>query len=147
MEQMKQQDLAKDVYQILKAVYEQSPWTYDQIFADMERIDTDYFFVYDQKTVVGFIALQQLIGEREITNLAVNPSYQRKGLGKMLLSYLDGIEEPIFLEVRASNSRAIMLYEQKGFKSVGKRKDYYRHPVEDALLMKRDGEIILKNDR
>lgn len=147
MEQMKQQDLAKDVYQILKAVYGKSPWTYDQIFTDMERMDTDYFFAYDQKTVVGFIAVQQLIGEREITNLAVNPRYQRKGLGKMLLSYLDGIEEPIFLEVRASNSRAIMLYEQKGFKTVGKRKDYYRHPVEDALLMKRDGEIILKNDR
>lgn len=128
---------ARAVFEVLTDVYDSSPWTYEQVLADMAKPDTDYFFVYDDKAIVGFLALQQLVGECELTNIAIKKAYQKKGYGKLLLEKLDDVPCPIFLEVRASNSRAKNLYQKAGFEVIGKRLNYYHNPVEDAIIMKR----------
>lgn len=127
---------ATAVYDILADVYEVSPWTREQILADMQQDSVDYFFVEKDEETVGFLAIQQLIGEVEITNIAVKKAYQGCGLGSQLLAYLTQINFPIFLEVRASNTSAQALYQKFGFEVIGERKRYYHNPIENAIIMK-----------
>lgn len=128
------------VYQILSDAHKVSPWTQEQIENDLRSKDVDYFFAYDQEKIIGFLSLQQLVGELEITNIAVLKTYQGKGVGSHLLTHLVDYNLPIFLEVRESNLAAQALYQKYDFKVVGNRRDYYRNPTEGALLMKREGE-------
>lgn len=127
------------VYDILSDVYDKSPWTKEQILSDMQQDNVDYFFVEVDKTAIGFLVIQQLVGELEITNIAVKKAHQGEGWGSQLLAHLDHVDFPIFLEVRASNTLAQALYQKFGFEVIGKRQRYYHEPVEDAIIMKREG--------
>lgn len=127
------------VYDILSDVYDKSPWTQEQILSDMQQDNVDYFFVEVDKTAIGFLVIQQLVGELEITNIAVKKARQGEGWGSQLLAHLDHVDFPIFLEVRASNTSAQALYQKFGFEVIGKRQRYYHEPVEDAIIMKREG--------
>ncbi|MGT2771879.1 ribosomal protein S18-alanine N-acetyltransferase [Streptococcus marimammalium] len=126
------------IYAILEEIYTESPWSKRQIQADLEKENTDYFFVYHQKEVVGFLAIEYLYGELEITNIAVKNAFQNKGFGAALLQQLVNKPEAIFLEVRTSNHKAQAFYQKNGFQVVGKRKNYYQNPIEDAVIMKRE---------
>ncbi|EJN94441.1 ribosomal-protein-alanine acetyltransferase [Streptococcus ratti FA-1 = DSM 20564] len=139
MKDEKNQEIAVTLFSILKDVYDIAPWSKEQILADINRPEADYFFAYDDKEIVGFLSIQHLVGEIELTNLAVKKAYQGQGLGSQLLEMLTRDELPIFLEVRASNQTAQALYQKFGFQIVAKRKDYYHNPKEDAILMKREG--------
>lgn len=127
------------VYEILSDVYPVSPWSEKQILSDMQQDNVDYFFVKKDEKIVGFLAISQLAGELEITNIAIKKAYQGHGLGSQLLANLDHVDFPIFLEVRASNTSAQVLYQKFGFKVIGERKRYYHNPIEDAIIMKREG--------
>lgn len=129
------------VYEILSDVYPVSPWSEKQILSDMQQDNVDYFFVKKDEKIVGFLAISQLAGELEITNIAIKKDYQGHGLGSQLLADLDLVDFPIFLEVRASNTPAQALYKKCGFGIIGKRKQYYHEPVEDAIIMKREGKL------
>jgi ribosomal-protein-alanine N-acetyltransferase len=79
-------------------------------------------------------------------NVAVHPDFRRRGIAEALVNRL--VEElkaidshSLTLEVRASNVPAISLYEKLGFSEVGRRKNYYRNPREDALIMRKEWEI------
>ena len=134
-----QRDKVQEVFDLLTDVYGESPWTFEQIETDLAQGNTDYFFDYQNGQLVGFLAIQNLVGELEITNIAVRKSHQGRGVAKRLMTNLEQRLETIFLEVRASNAVAQALYESHGFEVVGRRKDYYRQPVEDAILMQRVG--------
>ena len=129
------QEQAQLIYQILSDVYDKSPWTIEQVVA----LDTtEYFYVYNQEEVVGFLALQNLVGELEVTNIAILKAYQGRGYASQLMKHLEERSEPIFLEVRASNQVAQALYRKFGFESLGIRKNYYHEPQEDAVIMRRE---------
>ncbi len=113
-------------------------WTIEQVVADLALDTTEYFYVYDQEEVVGFLALQNLVGELEVTNIAVLKAYQGRGYASQLMKYLEERSEPIFLEVRDSNQVAQALYRKFGFDSLGIRKNYYHEPQEDAVIMRRE---------
>ncbi|MFC3931310.1 ribosomal protein S18-alanine N-acetyltransferase [Streptococcus dentapri] len=132
------EEKAGAVLAILTDVYDQSPWSREQILEDMRQEHTDYFFVSEHQQVLGFLSLQHLVGELELTNIAVLKSHQEQGIGARLMSHLDTVDLPIFLEVRASNQAAQTLYEKFGFSTIGKRSNYYHDPTEDALIMKRE---------
>jgi ribosomal-protein-alanine N-acetyltransferase len=91
--------------------------------------------------VIGYAVLWCIMDQGELANMAITPAFRGRGLGRLLLSrVLDtarerGIEA-VFLEVRVSNERASRLYEQFGFVDVGKRRDYYDSPREDARVMR-----------
>ena len=79
--------------------------------------------------------------EAELANIAVVQAHRGRGLGDVLLAWLlqvaaDRGAHSIFLEVRASNTAAQRLYEKQGFTRISVRKAYYRHPTEDAVVMK-----------
>ena len=75
-------------------------------------------------------------------NVAVHPDYRRRGIAeKLIMALVQALKERkshwLMLEVRASNEPAIKLYEKLGFSEVGRRKNYYDSPKEDAILMTR----------
>jgi ribosomal-protein-alanine N-acetyltransferase len=88
--------------------------------------------------VAGFIVTREVApGEREILNLAVDPAERRTGIARGLLrDALARAKGAWFLEVRASNSAAIRLYESAGFHCAGRRPKYYYEPSEDAIVMR-----------
>lgn len=93
--------------------------------------------------VLGFLASRRAGDEIEILNLAVLPQFRRQGLGRQLVeaALLEARErgaKSAHLEVRSSNQQAIGFYSVCGFRASGQRKRYYRDPVEDAVLMKRN---------
>ena len=99
----------------------------------------------DQGRVVGYAGLQAVLDEGYITNVAVRPDCRRQGIaGKLLQVFLDFAEGNklafLSLEVRASNYPAIALYGSRGFRGVGRRKNYYEHPREDAIIMTKEFE-------
>ena len=131
---------AEEIFALLSDVYGVSPWNLEQIEADLKQANTEYFYLYDDQILIGFLALQDLVGELEITQLAVKKAYQGQGLANQLMGFLADRPEGIFLEVRASNQVAKALYEKHGFQPVGQRKNYYQNPIEDAILMAREGK-------
>ena len=93
--------------------------------------------------VLGYICAECRFGEGHILNVAVHPAHRRRGLARFMLSaVLDEMRKrdckTVYLEVRVSNTAAIRLYEEAGFRQTGKRKLYYVRPFEDAVLMQFD---------
>lgn len=131
---------AEEILALLSDVYGVSPWNLEQIEADVKQANTEYFYLYEAQALIGFLAIQDLAGELEITQLAVKKAYQGQGWANQLMEFLVDRPERIFLEVRASNQVARALYEKHGFLPVGQRKNYYQNPVEDAILMAREGK-------
>jgi ribosomal-protein-alanine N-acetyltransferase len=89
---------------------------------------------------IGFLVAQNCGPEWELENIAVLPDCRRRGVGlglmAALLAQARGLRaERILLEVRESNEAAIRLYEVSGFEMLARRRDYYRNPPEDALIM------------
>ena len=97
----------------------------------------------DEDHVAGYAGLLVVLDEGYITNVAVRPECRRNGIAQKLLQvFLDFAQAHklafLTLEVRASNYGAIALYGSRGFRSVGRRKNYYEHPKEDAIIMTKE---------
>ncbi len=133
-----QENLAESILAVMQSVYEQSPWTLEQIASSMASQDEDYYLAYEGQELVGFLAVQTVLDEMEILQIAVRADFQRLGIASQLMAAVMDWEGDIFLEVRESNRAAQALYTRQHFTKIGKRKDYYRQPVEDAVMMKRE---------
>jgi len=93
--------------------------------------------------IMGYVVALDAADEGEILNLAVAPAGRRNGLGRALVQHILGAltargVRQVYLEVRESNAPARALYAAQGFKEVGRRKEYYRRPVEDAIVLRLD---------
>lgn len=116
------------------------PWTKEQL-ADSLPDDMHVFIVAkDEAGVIGYVGMTTVLDEGYIANVAVAPAQRRRGIGDALLDELERRAEQrelsfMTLEVRKSNAPAIALYEKHGFSPVGERKNYYRYPTENAILM------------
>ena len=117
------------------------PWSEASIAYELQSPISLWLAARDGDRVVGYIGSQSVPPESDVMNLAVHPEYRRRGLGTALLNTLEqrlvlrGVTV-LALEVRRSNADAIALYEKHGFTLAGVRKNYYRTPKEDALILK-----------
>ena len=132
-----QPDLAQAIYAVMADVYPVSPWTLEQIQADLSQDQTWYALAYDGTEVIGFLAVQENLFEAEVLQIAVLPSYQGQKIATALFDFLPADKE-IFLEVRESNRPALLFYKKEKFEEIARRKAYYHAPVEDAIVMKRE---------
>jgi ribosomal-protein-alanine N-acetyltransferase len=125
------------------------PWTKEMFENELARRDLSEALVArlpDAGTpppIVGYICGWVVGEELHINNIAVNPRWRRRGFAAALLTAaLDRGRmrgaRCAFLEVRASNVGAQALYRRYGFEPAGIRRGYYSHPVEDAVIMRRD---------
>lgn len=90
--------------------------------------------------IVGYCGLWTVLGEGNITNMAVHKDYRQCGIGTALMEAMELLGKKMdvsifFLEVRAGNIAAQKLYEKMGYREIGRRKNFYEKPVEDALVM------------
>ena len=132
-----QPDLAQAIYTVMTDVYPVSPWTLEQIQADLSQDQTWYALAYDGEEVIGFLAIQENLFEAEVLQIAVKKAYQGQGIASALFEILPTDKE-IFLEVRKSNQRAQVFYKKEKMAVIAERKSYYHNPVEDAIIMKRE---------
>ena len=120
------------------------PWSRNMLAEELDNLLSAFLVALDNSgAVVGYAGLQVVLDEGYITNVAVRPDCRRQGIaGKLLQVFLDFAQGNklafLTLEVRASNYDAIALYGSRGFRSVGRRKNYYEHPKEDAIIMTRN---------
>lgn len=125
----------------LEAVCFSEPWSE----RSLELLLTDSavgFAAVREGTVLGYGGMLCVVGEGQITNVAVDPACRRMGIGEAILEALLARAkhcdaEQVSLEVRVSNTAAVALYQKHGFEVAGVRKDFYRRPTEDALVMLR----------
>ena len=130
-------DLAPQLVEILDDVYGQSPWTLEQVLADIGQPQHWYALAYSGEALVGFLAMQENLYELEVVQIAVRKEWQGRGIAGQLLETVPQ-EKEVFLEVREGNTPARTLYQKQGFKEIGCRKGYYHAPTEDAIMMKRE---------
>ena len=95
----------------------------------------------DSRQILGYTCFWILLPEVHLLTLAISPQLRNQGLGSYLLHWvLETAKKEkasvTFLEVRSSNNAAIHLYQNHGFQELSRRKGYYTHPREDALILK-----------
>ena len=119
------------------------PWTREQLQSGFHDENNEFLVAASAEGIVlGYIGMMTVLDEGYISNVAVAPDMRRQGIGRRLVKEMLLRAEQrklsfVTLEVRAHNESAIQLYGGEGFLPVGKRKDYYERPKEDALLMTR----------
>ena len=121
------------------------PWSRRMLAEELENQCAAFLVAEDGQTgaVMGYAGLLVVADEGYITNVAVFPEYRRQGVAaKILEIYLNFAQANqlafLTLEVRPSNEAAIALYQRHGFEEVGRRKNYYDLPKEDALILRKE---------
>lgn len=117
------------------------PWSRGN-FSDSLLSGYSAWVLLDGTTIIGYALMMMVLDEAHLLNLSVAKSYQKKGLGRLLLEHMITIAKRhaaanMFLEVRPSNISAIALYENIGFNEMAVRRGYYpaHQGREDAVLM------------
>ena len=129
----------KAIFNILSQSFA-NPWSEDTIKTLLLSENAECFGVFEEDTLAGYLALEWVLDEGSLSDVAVLPEYRKKGIANILMKELLSEAEKrqlqfVTLEVRKGNIPAINLYKKFGFEEVGKRPRYYKDPVEDALLM------------
>lgn len=136
-----------EVYSIEKESFS-TPWSMTSFKHELTEEDAILKVAVINKKVAGYICIRTIADIAHILNLAVTPALRRQNIAGILLK--DALEELwhtqknvdlITLEVRES-SPAVRFYEKHGFKAIGRRKHYYHKPLEDAILMGLEMELM-----
>jgi len=120
-----------------------NPWHLSSFLGEIDNkpISHPYVIVFRPlNKVIGYVIYWHIRNEVQISNIAISPDYRQLGVGEVvLMQILHEVQrkgaEFVFLEVRPSNQAARSLYDKLGFKILGLRKEYYRNPSEDAIVM------------
>ena len=118
------------------------PWSRKMLAEELENQCAAFLVAEDSVSgrVLGYAGLMVVADEGYITNVAVFPGYRRQGIAAQILQVFLQFAAAnhlafLTLEVRPSNAAAIALYQGFGFEEVGRRKNYYDLPKEDALIL------------
>lgn len=132
---------SQDLFEVSWSAHqEMSPYSRDTLAHWLESPKTRALYAEAGEELLGFIMSRPVLDEADILLLAVKKDWQGQGIGGRLMekARLDwegaGLSR-IFLEVRSRNSPALALYQKAGFKEIGRRKDYYKDPPDDAIEM------------
>ena len=117
------------------------PWSEKSIATELSSKLSCWLVAMEDDILVGYVGSQSVLGESDMMNVAVHPDFRRQGIAEALVQGLMvALKEKgnysLALEVRASNEPAKRLYGKLGFQQVGCRKNYYRNPREDGLILK-----------
>ena len=130
----------------LEKVCFSDPWSEKSVASELENPLSLWLVAMDGETVAGYIGSQTVLGETDMMNVAVAPAYRRQGAAQgLILALIEALKARgshcLTLEVRDSNASARALYEKLGFLEVGRRKNYYRNPREDGLILRKEWNL------
>ena len=119
------------------------PWSQQSIASELHNPLSLWLVAQEGQTLLGYVGSQTCLYETDMMNIAVFPASRRQGVARALIEALVSAlrqrgSKQLTLEVRASNGPARQLYESLGFLQVGLRKNYYRNPKEDALILRKE---------
>ena len=117
-------------------------WKEEDFCNAVDKEQQCYLVAKEGEQVIGFVGMIQALDEADITHIAVHPSFRGRQIATMLLDSLmeqakKRLIHAIFLEVRESNEPAKALYAKMQFEVLAIRKNYYKNPVENAIIMKK----------
>ena len=120
------------------------PWSRRMLAEELDNACAAFLVAEEPETgqVLGYAGLLVMADEGYITNVAVSPDCRRQGIAAQLLRVFCDFAVGnrlafLTLEVRPTNTAAIALYRRFGFEEVGRRRNYYDLPKEDALILTR----------
>ncbi len=126
-------DILDEVYALERVCFSDA-WSHAAFAAEREA--GRLYLALDGDALLGYIVYWRIEDECEIANIAVDPDKRGLGCGSALLAHaLECGADHFYLEVRAGNEAAKALYFKHGFTPYGVRKNYYRNPTEDAILL------------
>ena len=116
------------------------PWSEKDITAAISSEGSMCYSAIRDGRLAAYIIGRVIPPEGEIYRIATLPEYRRRGIAYRLLDYAVKTErgeglESLFLEVREQNPSARALYSSYGFCEIGIRKNYYKNPSDNAILM------------
>lgn len=139
--EMKVQDVPEVA--ALEAVCFSDPWSVQSIASEVNNRLSLWLVAEIDGCIAGYVGSQTVLDMTDMMNIAVAPEFRRQGVAEALVNALVScLKEKdvigLLLEVRASNTAAIALYNKLGFLQVGRRPAYYRNPKEDALILRKE---------
>ena len=131
------------VAELDKICFGSAAWSEKSVASELTNALAFWLVAVDGSRVAGYVGSQTVCDETDMMNVAVHPDFRRQGIGEklveQLVTELKSIgSHALMLEVRVSNAPAIGLYEKMGFLQVGLRKNYYRNPKEDAMILRKE---------
>jgi [ribosomal protein S18]-alanine N-acetyltransferase len=122
-----------------------TPWSRSMFAGEIAKPSSICLGAFDREDgeLVAYLIISRYVDAWHVMNVAVAPEHRRRGIASMLLDRLFELtagegRRGYTLEVRVSNTGAIKLYEQAGFRARGIRRGYYTDNREDALIMWKD---------
>ena len=113
-------------------------WSQDAVRSELQKDGAVSVIALEDGEVVAYLAFEKILDEGTVAEVAVHPAFRRRGIARRLLemtmNMFDDLKT-VTLEVREGNVPARSLYRAMGFDDTAVRKNYYRHPVEDAVIM------------
>ena len=135
---MEKRDIER-VYEIEVQSF-RTPWSKASLMGELKNRVARYLLLEEDGIVAAYGGMWVLYEESHMTNIAVAPEYRGRGYGRILFFAMMAEAQKrgasqMTLEVRETNAPAIALYQKHDFVPVGRRKNYYTSPTEDAILM------------
>ena len=121
------------------------PWSQRSVASELENPLALWLVWEEGGQVLGYVGSQSVLDETDMMNVAVSAQARRRGIAQALVEALviqlkQRGSRCLTLEVRASYAPARALYEKLGFRQVGRRPNYYSHPKEDGLILRKEWE-------
>ena len=136
-------DHVAQVAELERICFGTEAWSEKSVASELNNPLSFWLVAVDGDRVAGYVGSQTVLDESDMMNVAVHPDYRKQGIATALIVGL--VEELrnrgsrcLTLEVRASNENAISVYQKLHFQEVGRRKNYYRNPKEDALILRKE---------
>lgn len=122
------------------------PWSEQSLAGELDDPLSLWLVCQVDGEVWGYVGSQTVLGETDMMNVAVLPRARRQGIAqRLILALVAQLKQQgsrcLSLEVRPSNTPAVALYQGLGFSQVGRRPNYYRHPKEDGLILRKEWEL------
>ncbi len=122
------------------------PWSEQSLAGELDNPLSLWLVCLADGEVWGYVGSQTVLGETDMMNVAVLPRARRQGIAqRLILALVAQLKQQgsrcLSLEVRPSNTPAVALYQGLGFSQVGRRPNYYRHPKEDGLILRKEWEL------
>ena len=121
-------------------------WSENSIASELDNRLAFWLVAEEDDQVIGYVGSQTVLGETDMMNIAIHPDHRKRGIATELIEALiqdltERGSHSLMLEVRSSNEPAKNLYIKMGFETVGVRRNYYRNPREDALILRKEWSL------